>query len=214
MVGFGGAPGGRVLVINGTSSSGKTELARAIQAGSEEPWIAAGIDAFWNMIPAPWLEPGGCDGEGLSFGREDHDGHSVVRTRCGPIIRRVAVGMRHCVAALASAGCDVVCDDAFLDPSWPGEWAAALDGVSAWLIGLHCPADVLDAREGCRGDRLAGQARGQADIVHNGMTYDLTFDSSLLSPEAMAADVLEAIRHQPPEAFSQLRRVRDGQQEG
>lgn len=207
MIGFSAGPGGRVLVINGASSSGKTELARAIQARSGGPWIAAGIDAFWNMIPAPWLESGGCDGAGLSFGFEDHGGMRVVRTRCGPVIQRVAAGMRQCVAALASAGCDVVCDDAFLDPSWPDAWAAALAGMDAWLIGLHCPTEVLDAREARRGDRLEGQARGQADVVHNGIVYDLAYDSSLSSADAIAVEVLDAISRGRPQAFSLLRRA-------
>jgi chloramphenicol 3-O phosphotransferase len=205
MIRSAGRPGGRVVVINGTSSSGKTELARAIQARSCDPWILAGIDAFWNMIPAAWLEPSGHNEMGLSFDFEDHAGMTVVRTHCGPVIHRVAVGMRQCVAALASAGCDVVCDDAFLDPSWPTAWAATLTGVDAWLIGLHCAPGILDAREAKRGDRLAGQARGQADVVHNGIPYDLTCDSSVNSPDAMAAVVLDAISRGTPRAFSLLR---------
>jgi chloramphenicol 3-O phosphotransferase len=199
---------GRVLVINGTSSSGKTQLVRAIQEVSEGPWIGAGIDAFWNMIPARWLEPGPLAAQGLSFGVEEHRGATVVRTLCGPLIHRVARGMRRSAVALARAGCDVVCDDAFLDSSWPAGWACALDGIDAWLIGLHCPPDVLDARERARGDRRAGQARGQADVVHSGIRYDLMYDSSASPAEAMARDILEAIQQAAPRAFEELRRSR------
>lgn len=158
----GGVRTGRVLVINGTSSSGKTQLVRAIQALSESPWIGAGIDAFWNMIPSRWLEPGPLAVQGLSFQAEQHGGAMVLRTLCGPLIHRVAQGMRGSVVALACAGCNVVCDDAFLDSSWPAGWASALEGIDAWLIGLHCPPGVLDARESARGDRRPGEARGQA----------------------------------------------------
>jgi chloramphenicol 3-O phosphotransferase len=132
----------------------------------------------------------------------------VLRTVCGPLIHRVARGMRRSAAALACAGCDVVCDDAFLDSSWPADWASTLDGIDAWLIGLHCPLDMLDARERARGDRYAGEARGQADVVHSGIPYDLAYDSSASSAEAIAKDTLEAIRHARPRAFVELRQSR------
>jgi chloramphenicol 3-O phosphotransferase len=198
---------GRVLVINGTSSSGKTQLVQAVQAVSEGPWISAGIDTFWNMIPTRWLEPGPFSAEGLSFSEEERCGVMRVRTRCGPLIHRVAHGMRHCAAALARAGCDVVCDDAFLDSSWPVDWASTLDGIDAWLIGLHCRADVLDARERARGDRRPGEARGQADVIHAGIPYDLSYDSSACSAEMMAKDILKAIQRLEPRAFAELRQV-------
>lgn len=195
---------GRVLLINGPSSSGKTELVRAIQAVSEGPWVSAGIDAFWNMIPGRWLAPGPLAAHGLSFRTEEYGGAPVLRTQCGPLIQQVARGMRRSVAALACAGCDVVCDDAFLDPSWPADWARALNGIDAWLIGLHCPPSVLDAREEARGDRHRGEARGQADIVHRGLSYDLAYDSSASPAEAIAADIIHAIRRTRPQAFREV----------
>src|SRR3954451_13498786 len=41
---------GRVVLLHGTSSSGKTTVARAVQALSQEPWLRLGIDAFWTAI--------------------------------------------------------------------------------------------------------------------------------------------------------------------
>jgi chloramphenicol 3-O-phosphotransferase len=56
---------GRVVLLHGTSSSGKTTVARAFQRLSDEPWVRLGIDAFWNAIDERWMEHGPDAAEGL-----------------------------------------------------------------------------------------------------------------------------------------------------
>src|SRR4051812_48477529 len=56
---------GRVVLLHGTSSSGKTTVARAVQALSDEPWVRLGIDAFWTAIDERWMEHGSRASEGF-----------------------------------------------------------------------------------------------------------------------------------------------------
>src|SRR3954462_2856529 len=56
---------GRVALLHGTSSSGKTTVARAVQALSQESWLRLGIDAFWTAIDERWLEHGPRASEGF-----------------------------------------------------------------------------------------------------------------------------------------------------
>ena len=42
----------QVIVLNGTSSSGKTTLARALQAVLPDPWLTFGIDTLLGALPA------------------------------------------------------------------------------------------------------------------------------------------------------------------
>jgi chloramphenicol 3-O phosphotransferase len=42
---------GKILILNGTSSSGKTSIVRAFQTLSEKPWLDMGIDKFIWMLP-------------------------------------------------------------------------------------------------------------------------------------------------------------------
>jgi chloramphenicol 3-O-phosphotransferase len=44
---------GRVILLHGTSSSGKTTVARAVQRRSDEPWLWLGIDVF---IDPSWAD--------------------------------------------------------------------------------------------------------------------------------------------------------------
>ena len=49
---------GRVVLLHGTSSSGKTTVARAVQRLSDEPWVHRGIDTFWDASDERWMEHG------------------------------------------------------------------------------------------------------------------------------------------------------------
>ena len=154
---------GLVVVVNGASSSGKTSLARALQLVAPDPWLHAGIDRFWGMMPQGWMQLG------------------------------------------ARAGSNVVSDDVFFDRAWAGDWAAALDGIDAWLVGLHCSDDELERRERGRGDREPGEARAEAAAIHEGMPYDLELDSSSLSSDALAVAVLDHVAGARPWALEVLR---------
>lgn len=43
---------------------------------------------------------------------------------------------------------------------------------------MRCDAAVAEAREAARGDRVTGMATKQADVVHEGVTYDLEVDTT------------------------------------
>jgi len=55
---------GTIILLNGTSSSGKTTLLRLLQDRLAEPYLEAGIDKFIWMLPkgpartARWGRPG------------------------------------------------------------------------------------------------------------------------------------------------------------
>jgi chloramphenicol 3-O phosphotransferase len=179
---------GRVVLLHGTSSSGKTTVARAVQRISEDPWILLGTDTFWNAIDGRWMEHGSHARDGFLW-TEDA---SIV---AGPVGQRVAAGMRAAVAAVARAGNDVLVDDVFVDPTWLDEWRVALAEVEWLLVGVHAPVGVLEERERARGDRIAGEAAAQIEVVHSGIEYELTVDTSVQSPEECADAILTALAH-------------------
>ena len=49
----------RIVLLNGTSSSGKTTLVRALQDRLPDPWLELGIDRFVFALPRRYLsQPG------------------------------------------------------------------------------------------------------------------------------------------------------------
>ena len=106
---------GRVVLFHGTSSSGKTTVARAVQRLSDEPWVHLGIDTVWNAIDERWMEHGPRAAEGFLWSEDA----TIVP---GPVGQRLARGMRAGLAAFARAGNDVLVDDVFIDPAWLVGW--------------------------------------------------------------------------------------------
>jgi chloramphenicol 3-O phosphotransferase len=177
---------GRVVLLHGTSSSGKTTVARAVQALSDEPWVRLGIDAFWTAVDERWMEHGPRASEGFLW-RED------ARIVPGRVGQQLAAGMRAAIAACARCGNHMLVDDVFIDPSWLNGWRADLAGLEWLLVGVHAPLPVLEERERARGDRITGESRAQFDEIHKGIDYDLTVDTDSQSPEECARAVLEAV---------------------
>ena len=49
--------GGRIIVLNGTSSAGKSSLSRALQGRLDGPWLGVGIDTVVFALPTSYLNP-------------------------------------------------------------------------------------------------------------------------------------------------------------
>lgn len=111
----------------------------------------------------------------------------------GPAGQRLAAGMRAAVAACARAGNDMLVDDVFVDPEWLDGWRRELAGLDWLLVGVVAPVDVLEERERARGNRIAGEARFQFDVIHSGIEYDVTVDTARQSPDECARAILSAL---------------------
>jgi chloramphenicol 3-O phosphotransferase len=99
----------------------------------------------------------------------------------------------------------VIADDVLLDRAWPAHWAVALAGLETLFVAVVVPLDVLEERERGRGDRILGESRAQADVVHAGLSYDLKLDGTA-DPQRSAADIATALENAPrPRALDRLR---------
>ncbi|MEU6184359.1 chloramphenicol phosphotransferase [Nocardia sp. NPDC047038] len=188
-------PPSRVIFLNGTSSSGKTTLARAIQDESDIPFVYWGIDTLFQLIPPNW--GGGRDGplsrEGFWYDRRrDADGSPMVVIRYGEVGRRMLRSACAAAAAFAHGGDHLVIDEMLLSADLLPIWMAALAGLDVQLVRVTCPLAVAERREQARGrDIKKGLARGHFHLVHeHGATYDTTVDTSTGTPAELARIVL------------------------
>jgi len=173
-----------VIVLNGGSSSGKSGIARCLQAVLPDPWLALGTDTFGEMLPPSLRE----SGVGLGIGA---DGEVTV----GPGFRALEAAWIAGVAAMAGAGARVIVDEVFLGgPYSQRRWQEALDGLGVLWVGVRCDAAVAAGRETARGDRVGGMAAAQADLVHRGVTYDLEVDTTHTEALACARAIAARVR--------------------
>jgi chloramphenicol 3-O-phosphotransferase len=132
-----------------------------------------------------------------------------------PLCQTVLPGFRGSLAALASAGNNLIGDDVLLEPRWPREAVEALASHEVCVVGVHCPVDSAEERERARGDRIVGTARGQHNQAHTQGIYDVEMDTTILTPESCAKRILETQQRSPrPCAFEPLRSNDDTQQNG
>ncbi len=179
---------GTIIFINGTSSSGKTSIVRALQDLLPDPFLEAGLDKFIYCLPARYLERPLWD-DVLGFA--DHSGttgHDLVR------------GMHRAIRALSLAGCNVIADHVLVEPVWAADCTNLFSEMPAYLFGVNCPLEVLQQRERSRKNRTLGQARVQFPLIHKYVKYDLEVDTSLLTPQDCALRIQSRLA-EPPRAF-------------
>jgi len=200
---------GKVIFLNGSSSAGKTTLAIVLQQMLKEPWHHIALDQFRDGLPGRYRglnSPAGSPGEsGLNIVPTEKEGQRVTEVRFGAHGEQMLRGMRRAIAAFAREGNNVIIDDLLFKPAYLHDYAEALHDLDAWLIGVRCRLDVVNAREAKRTGRFPGTATSHFHEVHaHGASYDLEVDTSEATPKACAQLIIERIAS-PPEVFRELR---------
>lgn len=181
---------GRIVILNGVSSSGKTTIATAFRdqrAAAGDFWLLMGLDDFLVKLPTEWQDLGYPGGPG----RRAADGIGFEATPAGRILRVGAVGRRllrayqSSVASAAGAGVNVVVDEVVIDAGAWHDWQVALAGLDVTWVGVHCAADVAARREQGRGDRPVGMTGSQTDTVHRDAVYDFELDTTSAPPDVV-----------------------------
>ncbi|MFJ2828323.1 chloramphenicol phosphotransferase CPT [Streptomyces sp. NPDC087263] len=158
----------QMIILNGGSSSGKSGIVRCLQAELADPWLTFGCDSFVDALPAKMRASDG----GIVFAA---DGEVTV----GADFRALEAAWKDGVVAMARAGARVIIDDVFLGGAASQQrWHKALGGLPVLWVGVRCDSAVAAGREVARGDRVQGMAAAQADVVHEGVSYDLEVDTT------------------------------------
>jgi chloramphenicol 3-O phosphotransferase len=180
---------GRIVLLNGVGSAGKSSIAKALQAMTAEPFLHVEMDAFLEMLP----EAGFGHPDGLTFETVPEDGKPSIVITTGPVAERALRGMRHAIVAMAAQGNNLIVDDVLLG-SEKTEYATLLAPFEVFRVGVFAPLEVLEARERQRGDRSIGLARWQYDRVHKDMAYDLAVDTGSATPTECAERIKREFR--------------------
>ena len=182
---------GKIILINGASSAGKSTLATAVHQRLPVPFLRFSFDLFidGNSFPSDQIKSGEFSWKKM----------------------RPAVfsGYHRCWPALVSAGNNLIIDHIIEEESWVSDLIKLLAGYDVFLVGLHCSLEELERREIARGDRGKGDARRDLEVVHKYVTYDFELDAED-DLENNAQALIEAWQtRKSPSAFDQLREKYD-----
>jgi chloramphenicol 3-O phosphotransferase len=174
----------QVIVLNGGSSSGKSGIARCLQAVLPDPWLVLGTDTLVEAMPAAMTT----SDAGIAIAA---DGEVVV----GPAFRTLEAAWIDGIAAMARSGARVIVDEVFLGgAASQRRWRKALTGLDVLWVGVRCESAVATGREVARGDRVTGMAALQADLVHRDVVYDLEVDTTHAEAMECARDIASRLR--------------------
>ena len=181
---------GRIILLNGTSSSGKSTLAKALQAALPDPWLVVGLDTFVFALPSRYLYQPHWS-EVYRYVRPDGATDGPFRIETGALGEQLVTGMHRSVAALAAGGLSVIVDHVLLERRWVDDCQRTWAGLDWLFVGVRCPLAVVEQRERDRRDRTLGQAAAHGPVVHaHGVPYDVEVDTSTLSPEDAASTIV------------------------
>lgn len=179
---------GKVILLNGASSSGKSTLCRALQAALPEP--------FWHHSFDKLREAGVLP---LARVRAGDFGWAEMR-------ETVFEGFHRSLPAYAGAGANLIVEHIVETRPWRDRLLELLADIDVFFVGVHCPLEELERRELARGDRPVGDARRDFEACHLHTTYDLEVDSRE-PPEVNAARIIAAwSARRRPSAFERMTR--------
>ena len=164
------------VVLNGTSSSGKTTIARAFQEIAPRLFLNFSIDSILYALPHSAID-------------RIKRGDDISDLRLPELVR----AFYGCVRQLLDLGHDLVIDHAVTARYHAELLRDAIASHDALLVGLDCSAAVLREREQSRGDRRVGMAEQQQTTIHSWLEYDLLIDTSNITAHDAAIRIVEAL---------------------
>ncbi|MBB4752018.1 chloramphenicol phosphotransferase CPT family protein [Actinoplanes lobatus] len=180
------ARAGRIILLNGASSSGKSSIGRALLPLLPDPWFFVPVDAINAM-------------------------RSTVHTRVlddtdiTEMLTRTRLGYHRAVAAMASAGNDVIMDYPLSEQWRVADLLETLAEYDVTLVEVRCSPDELERRERRRGDRPIGLALSQALVYTHG-EFDIVVDTTDTGPGECAEQIVRSLGALvSPKAFDRLR---------
>jgi chloramphenicol 3-O phosphotransferase len=179
---------GRLVLLNGPTSAGKTTLSHAVAARLTTPWLVLPVDLFHQIRTRP-----------------DAD---LTPREWNDVFRRTRAAYHRALAGAVASGCDVIGDHVLSEPWRLDDLLRLTPGLDVLLVHVTCSDAEIRRREKARGDRDPGSAMIQRRQVFQHGDCDLEVDTTY-GPDEPTAALLELIRKPPTDrAFDRLRASR------
>lgn len=149
----------QIIFLHGASSSGKSTIARALQARIEKPFRHISINHLRDSGVLPMSRFRG--GE----------------FRWSDIRATFFDGFHYSLKAYVDAGNDLILEHILDTNGWLEMLRNLFAKHDVLFVGVHCPLDLLVEREAARGDRALGSARQDYETIHLGKIYDIEVNS-------------------------------------
>ena len=165
---------GRIVFLNGVTSSGKTSIVDAIQARRDVFFYVVANDLFQEMVGEQYLQ-------------EDY----------WKYLSEVIIMMYHTAKLYSDMGKNVLIDGILVEreeirPHYEQLMEIMKDSPLE-IVEVYCPLEICKQRNIERGDRYETQSEEQAELMNPEIRYSMRVDTSVLSPEACAEQIVKTL---------------------
>ena len=218
---------GQIVIVSGTSGSGKSTACELLARRSDQFWLLYGIDHFLSgAFPAAFGHHGPRCREGIyAHPIDENDPDGPLRWGFGPNGERAFAALHEWVAAASRQGCNIVLDHLMLiDPPILQDAIWRLKDLPVLFVSLKPPFDVLTERVANRkmdkkmptdllGDdptkriieRLSRLRPWFYEASYANDCYDLQIDTSQADPDEVCNMIERRLADGPGTAFETLR---------
>ena len=171
---------GKIIFLNGVTSSGKTSIATALRELPDTRHYHISNDIFHYMI-------------GEKFWIQD-------ARMC---ISKSIVSMYYAAKGMCEGNIDVIIDGMLLEMeefkqecnnSHYDIMKSILSGIDIFMVEVFCPLDECRRRNIARGDRGEYQSKEQNDEMNKSIRYDFKVDTSVNTAYECAEQILAAMQ--------------------
>lgn len=165
---------GRILFLNGVTSSGKTSIVEALQEKEDPFFYVVANDLFQEMV-----------------------GERFLRENYWKYLSEVILMMYHTAKLYSDMGKHVIIDGILVErPEITPHYAQLkeiLKDNPLDIVEVYCPLEICRQRNIARGDRYESQSEEQQALMAKNIAYSLRVDTSRYSPEQCAQIILDSL---------------------
>jgi len=177
---------GKIICLNGVSSSGKSTLARSLQESLKEPYYWMSEDTFTFILP-----------DKFNIFKND----TIENEK---IWDQAIINYYHAIKMYSDRGYNVIVDGVLDDEEWVDVFVGILHENPVLFVHVTCPEEELIRRELSRGDREIGLAVEQlAYLSPKEQIYDITVDTHVNTTEECADKIIALL--DSPDNFQAFR---------
>lgn len=162
---------GRIIFLNGVTSSGKTSIVEALQNQEEIFFYVVANDLFQEMV-----------------------GENYLRKNYWKYLSEVIIMMYHTAKLYSDMGKNVLVDGILTEreeikPHYR-QLLEILKNNPLDIVEVFCPLEICRQRNIIRGDRYETQSQEQYDLMAGNIKYSTRVDTSIYSPEECAKKII------------------------
>jgi len=170
------------IILNGTSSSGKTTIANGFlkQYGSKFKYLSIDNHILFLIDKLSELYPNIRDNT-----------KEIKEAALKVLFPGFIYSFHDLIAAHLAVNQSIIVDHVLQEPEWRNDLFKKIEPFNTIMVGVFCPLDVIEERERKRGDRNIGTAKYQYEKVHIGCKYNLNIETNKMSQQDCIAKLIK-----------------------